>query len=391
MKCFAAALLLAMSPAAACLAQDEPAPQSHCVKCNGHGQFPCPKHGKALALETGPLVQWCSDVLTCKTCEGALHVDCKTCRNADVEAALEQRKQLAKEWLAERRKHVEGAPNVDDFLYLSTPHFDLSFSIKATTVGKKKLDTHLLMHLYGERLEALRDDFVKTFELTDDDLPDRCRVHMFRASNDQAVIGPKETGFGNARAVGLKQMGPEFVYSMWQDLRSMPDDEALHRNVVHHVTHLLLSQMKPALWLGNRKHGWIDEGLAHWFENRTSGKCTNFCFEEILMQPGAGFKGGRWQAPVRKLVDEGKAESFAALSLLNSDQLTFEQHAVAFAYVDFLITDKGGAKFRDLVRLLKQGKETREALQAVYGLNPLTMQPAFEAWVKEHYSPLPGK
>ena len=186
-------------------------------------------------------------------------------------------------------------------------------------------------------------------------------------------------------------MGPEFVYSMWQDLRSMPDDEGLHRNIVHHTTHLLLSQMKPMLWMGNRKHGWIDEGLAHWFENRIDGKCTNFCFEEVLMQPGAGFKGGRWQTPVRKLVDDGEAASFAALSILNSDQLTFEQHAVAFAYVDFLITDRGGAKFRDMLRLLKQGKETREVLQAVYGLNPLTIQPAFEAWVKEHYSLQPGK
>ena len=187
MKRIAATLLLACFSAAACFAQDEPAPQSHCVKCNGHGQSAC----KAFALETGPLVQWCSDVLACKACEGALHVDCKTCRNSAVEGALEQRQQLAREWLAERKRHVEGAPNIADFFYLSTPHFDLSFSIKATTVGKKKLDTHLLMHLYGERLEALRDDFAKTFELTGDELPDRCRVHMFRASNDQAVIGQK--------------------------------------------------------------------------------------------------------------------------------------------------------------------------------------------------------
>jgi hypothetical protein len=144
--------------------------------------------------------------------------------------------------------------------------------------------------------------------------------------------------------------------------------------------------MRPMLWLGNKRHGWVDEGLAHWFEDQLDGKCANYCYEEILMMPGAGFKGGRWRVPVRQLVDAQKVVSFATLSGLNTDQLDFEQHAQAFAWIDFLITARGGPALRDFVRLLKNGNETRDALKEVYGWNPLQIDEQFTAWVKENYS-----
>ena len=96
------------------------------------------------------------------------------------------------------------------------------------------------------------------------------------------------------------------------------------------------------------------------------------------------------------VVDEGKCKPFAELSILNTDQLVFQDHAVAFAYVDFLITAHGGAKFRDLVRLCKQSEPQptvpiRDALQAVYGWNPLTIDAPFQQWVKENYSPVESR
>ena len=27
-------------------------------------------------------------------------------------------------------------------------------------------------------------------------------------------------------------------------------------------------QAPPMLWLGNHKHGWLDEGIPHWFEDK---------------------------------------------------------------------------------------------------------------------------
>ena len=168
----------------------------------------------------------------------------------------------------------------------------------------------------------------------------------------------------------------------------MPDDEAVHRNIIHAVTHLLSSQMPPMQWLGNKGHGWIDEGMSHWFEDKILGRCTNFCYEEIRLAAGAGFKGGKWRPAVRKLADEGKLPTFASFMGKQTDELSFPEHATSFAMIDFLIATRGGAKFRDLVRAVKGSTATRDALNQVYGLSPLSIDAVFVEWIKANYSPL---
>jgi hypothetical protein len=366
------------------IAQTPTAPA--CKSCDQRGTVPCSKHGKFLAAEAAERgVQHCSVAADCKACAGALVVDCKTCRNSAAETALAARQQLARDWLSRRRTEIDEVAGGDALLHLATAHFDLAFGIKPQMVGKEKLDTHALMHLYGDRLEALRKLFLETFALREDEQATRLQVYMFKSSRDQARIGPRVTGIGVSQSTGTKLMGVDCVYSMWQDPRYFPDDEALHRAVVHNVTHLLLCNATPSQVLYNRKNGWIDEGVAHWFEDRLTGKCLNYCFEEVLVDPGVHWKGGRWRAPVRKLVEEGRGRSFAELSGFNTDQLDFQDHALAFAYVDFLLSVHGGAKFRDLVRLAKQEKPMREALPAVYGFNLLTIEAPFQQWVKENY------
>lgn len=363
-------------------------PTTSCRICQNHGTVPCSKHGKGLAREQAPGLVHCSAVVECKACEGALATDCKQCANTTAEGELARRQQLARAWLQQRRTTVDALTAREPFAHLATTHFDLAFGMKPATVGKEKLDQHARLHVFGDRLEALRTLFLTTFALEAADLPDRMTVVMSEEAKDHAILGPRLTGIGTANSVGLKLMGPEYVYSMWNDKRSLPDDEAVHRNLVHNVTHLLLSQMKPAVFLGNRQHGWLDEGIAHWFEDKAVGKCTNFCFEEILLQTPASFRGGKWRPAVRKFVDEGKAVAFAALSTQNTDQLDYVEHTFAFAFVDYLLTSQGGAKFRDFLRLVKQEKPTREALQQVYGTTPLQIDASFQSWVKENYSPL---
>lgn len=369
-----------------CSAQDLTSdPVVICRVCKNQGCRDCAKHGRGLAAERANHVKWCSVVASCKACAGTLAVNCTQCKNPTVEAELGRRRDLIRDWRQQRRARVDKAKGLETFSYLETTHFDVTFSLRTATVRKKKVKPHARMHLYGERLEALRKAFMATLELTDKDVPDRMRIYMFADKRDHGVIGPQETGMGNANSAGIKLMGPEFVYSMFQDRRSMAADESVHRNIVHNVTHLLLSQMRPMKFLGNVQHGWVDEGVAHWFEDKLTDRCMNFCFEEILLQPGAGFKGGRWRVPVRRMVDSRKSVSFAKLSSLNSGQLTFEQHAMSFAFVDFLIAGHGGGKFRDFIRLLKSGEATRDALRAAYGWTPLTVDAVFATWVKANY------
>ncbi len=357
-----------------------------CRKCLTAGALPCARHGRLLAREqeaAGCL--HCSVAVECKACSGALRVDCPQCDGGAITTELERRQQLGRDWLAARKKTIDAVAAREPFLHFHSAHFELAFALKPATVGTEKLDTHARMHVFGERLEALRALFAKTLELSDADLPNGMLVVMSEDAADHGILGPRLTGLGTANSVGLKLMGPEYVYSMWNDKRSMPDDEAVHRNLVHNVTHLLLSQMQPAMFLG-RRHGWLDEGIAHWFEDAITGKCTNFCFEEILLQSPATFRGGRWRPVVRKAIDEGKAVAFATIAAKATDQLVYLEHAFAFAFVDFLLQAHGGGKLRDFLRLVKGGQEARDALPKVYGLTPLSFDGAFSAWIEKNYS-----
>jgi hypothetical protein len=321
-------------------------------------------------------------VAACKKCGGASTIECGACANAAADAAAAARREAAAAWLAGRRDAVDRHVKGEGLLHARSAHVDLAFSIGPMTIDRKRLDTHHLMHLYLERIEMLRTRFSRTLGLDDDDFSARLQVYMFEDCADHQALAPRVAG-GGSNSQSMKLMGADAVYCMCRDPRTMPDDEAVYRNIVHNVAHLLLSNMKPEQWLGNRKHGWADCGTAHWFEDLLTGKCTNFCYEEVGVS--GGFKSGRWRVPIREYAEAGELEPFATVSSLNTDQLSGKQHAQAFAYVDFLIATRGGETFAALLRLLKQGRPTRDALPESVGLTMLGFDAAFATWVKATY------
>jgi len=374
-------LLLFLVAGVADVAAQEPPPSVPCRSCGSDGRSDCGRHGKrALALEVG--AERCSVVAECAKCGGGLTVDCRICTNPAADRAAGQRRAALAEWLAGRRAAVDRHIAGEDTLHARSAHVDLAFSIGPQVVGRKRLTTHALMHLYLDRIEALRARFMEVFSLTDEDFSARLSIYMFDNCVDHQLLAPRVAG-GGGRAQSMKLMGVEAVYCMCHDRRTLRGDEDIHRNVVHNVTHLLISNMLPEVWLGNRKHGWLDAGIAHWFEEDQTGKCTNFCYEEVGVR--GGFKGGEWRAPVRGYVEAGELVPFAAVSKLNTDQLAGQHHAQAFAYIDFLLATRGGKKLAAFVRLLKEGKPTRTALREVLGLSMLSFDEAFASWVKEAY------
>jgi hypothetical protein len=369
--------LCAMAPARA----QDPA----CHECGGDGRIDCSKHGKSW-LEKERAVRFCSVAAQCKACGGALEVACKQCRSADVEKALQARRDLVRSWRDNLRTTVDDLAKGDPMQHLCTEHFDLSFGIEKLTVGRDKLDTHAAMHLYGERLEALRALVLQTLALEEKDFTSRLRVFVCRDQLQSANLAPHVTGIGGLQAVGTKLMGVETVYCMWMNPRQLLDDEGLHRNLVHCTTHLILSNMALCGEFGKPGNGWVAEGIASWFEDKICGKCTNYCFEEVLTQNNSTFKSGRWRVPVRKLAEEGKLVSLASLAGKNYDQLEFPiENMMSFAMVDYLLTVHGGTKMRDFLRLLKDKQAMRDAMQSVYGMNPLTFDTQFDTWVKATY------
>lgn len=357
-----------------------------CRACASSGAVDCGKHKKA-ELEDERDVAFCSVLAACKSCQGALRSDCRQCRNAASDDELARRVELIAGWRAAQRARIDSHQKGEALLHLQTAHLDLSFGLERVSVGKDKLDAHRGMHLYARRIEEVRAQFVALLGAKDEAFTGRLVVCMCRDGKQCAELAPHVTGMGGSFGSGCKLMGSEAAFCMWPEPRGLPDDAAVHRNVVHNVVHLLTSNLAPAGWFGNPRHGWVDEGLAHWFEDKIGGKCTNWCFTETLVQPGQVYKGGRWRQAVRALADAGKLTSLAAFADKSTDDLTMEERAQSFARIDFLIAAHGGAKLRQLLVMLKEKAETRDALAAVYGISPLQFDAAFDTWVKDNYSP----
>jgi hypothetical protein len=368
-------------------------PLIQCPSCDHTGHKDCKAHGRT-ELELMREGVLCSECAQCSRCGGTSYIDCLICSNKASEQRDKEHAERIAKWLKERRETIDKHFK-RDLLQGSSDHVDLVFDLKPMKVeggGNLKWDSHRLLHLYLQRIETVRAAFLKVLEASEREMSARTQVFMWADMNDQREAAPRFAGMGSG-GTGVKLMGTHQVYTMIFDKRRLRDDLDLHRNVIHNVAHLFLANLSPEQWTGNLKGGWIDAGLAHYFEYTLDQKCTNFCYEEVATG-GEGFKGGNWRPAVRKMVSSNsKYPSFAEISQKNTDQLTGEEHALAFSYVDFLITQYGGKKFKQLARGLKAWAEVRDLLNEVYGLNPLSIEEPWKQWVVETY-PLretPGK
>ena len=136
------------------------------------------------------------------------------------------------------------------------------------------------------------------------------------------------------------------------------------------------------MWIGDKKYGWADAGLAHWFEDRYFDKCTNYCYQE--QNTRVDFKSGKYKPAVRKMVAAGKAPPVAAVFSRTIEDLTPEEHAISFSYVDYLLT-LDGKKYNKMMKMLRRKVPTRDALKECYGFNPLQLEVKWREWVLETY------
>lgn len=354
------------------------APQKvECKKCASTGRQPCPEHDKAeCALEDDVL--YCSVIAGCAVCGGVGFVPCGECDNAPARAALEEKKAeiVARQVKLSYIDTTMGRP----IRKAESKHFVLVWEMDRLKVEKKWLEAHALTHLYLKRLETLYTDYCARMQITDKEFVEKLRVFVWQFPQDHAdgsLRFCRQSSKG-----GVKLMGNTPSYSVCGHKQNFQDEEKLHRNIVHCVTHLLLSAQNPVAWIGNIKAGWVDEGLAHFFEDRYWEICDTYCFQEA--NTNVDFKGGRFRLAVRKMVDEEKTPSVAEVFEQNSDTLTLPQHAVSFSYVEWLL-NKDAAKFNELVKKLKAKVPTRDALKQIYGMSVLDFDAQWKSWVRQTY------
>ena len=373
------ALLLAATAAGApsgSFDEDEP-PPPRCTKCDSVGRQPCDEHDDDdCALETN--AQYCSFFAGCEPCGGTGWVDCEKCENEAGEA-----------WLAERRRtqaeHAASLATYDEQMdralrKAKSEHFVIVWEIDKLKVDKRLRDAHEMLHLTIDRMERLYADYCAIFGATDREFAQDVVVLVWSLEQDQRQSSAAFCG--NESANGVKLLGSSAVYSVCGSRQRFRGDEELHRNLVHSVAHLLLAHQEPSNWLGNRKGGWADAGVAHFFEMRYFGLCDNYCYQEV--DSNRDFKGGDWKPAVRKMVALDDVPPIALVFEQNTDTLTLPQHAVSFSYVDYLIA-LDGAKAGRLFRRLREREETRDALRDVFEMNVLELEQRWKEWVLDTY------
>lgn len=375
----AGAGVAACGPGAASAVQvQKPVKPGECKKCRATGKLPCPEHPKAeVELETAEVL-YCSAFVDCAVCGGPGSIPCPTCKDPDAAAALEQRKQD----LAVRKV---GLKHLDDGMgrhvaKAESAHFVLVWELARHKVEKKFLNGHELAHLYLGRLEALFADYCARLQITEKEFSEKIRVLVWEFVPDQELASTKFCGQGGKGP--MKLMGRRPTVSLNGHKSEFQNDEALHRALVHYVVHLLLSAQAPVEWIGNQKAGWVDEGLAHWFEDRHFGICDTYCFQE--QNANVDFKGGRFRLHMRQLVADEKVPPIAEVFQQNIDTLTLPQHAASFSYVDFLLS-RDPPKFNELVKKVKAKVPSREALKEVWGMTPMDFEAQWKAWVLATY------
>ena len=367
----------------AVLLEDEPAEDApswpKCLNCKTTGQEPCPdKVHKKVDCELEANARYCSMVFDCETCAGVGFIDCTECERPDVEGELATK---AEGLPAIRKKVLEYDEEMGFELHtIVSDNFELVWEIESMKVGRKKLDQHELMHLWVDRLEELREDYVTTLKVKEGSFRQRIRVFVWWLPKDQKDGSLRFCQQGNEEGVKLLGLNP--TYSLCGNKKNHKNDESLHRNIVHNVAHLLLSHQDPMDWIGNKKGGWADAGLAHWFEDRYWEKCDTYCYQE--QNTNVDFKGGKWKPAVRKMVREDDYPKIGTVFSKNTDGLTLEEHAIAFSYVDFLIHEDA-KMFNLLCRRLRSKTPTRDALAEAFGYTPIQMEEAWAAWVEDTY------
>jgi hypothetical protein len=364
---------LAVGSSEARLQDDGP----RCLKCSNQGRLVCKQHKKVdCLLETNVL--YCSYMASCEPCAGTGWVDCPKCDNeasaADFRVREAARADIEKGVKEQNEKMGRELPTAE------SEHFTLVWETDGLKVGRSRMNDHQLLHLYIDRLEKLYLDYVELFDIEDREFGKKSRVFVWGLLSDHEEAGMQFCEFSAKNGVYLR--GMDAVYSVLGSKKNFKSDEELHRNLVHHVTHGLISMQKPANWMGKLRAGWADAGLAHWFEERYFEVADNYCYQENNLRKS--MKKGSWKVAAHRMTKEEEVPPLAALFQLDTDNLDGPQHVASFAFVDFLI-QKDPKLFNTLLKRLRAKHPARDALKELYGVKVLELEEQWKTWMLDTY------
>ncbi len=318
----------------------------------------------------------------------------RTLAEGDYAAAVAERQA----WLAERREVDQVVKADKPLIHVETTHFVIAWGIpKIKTEDKKSYRAFEAAHLYARRLEQLYLEYKTRFGIQDsNNMVNKHYLYMFEKEKPFRLAGPRYTGLIGTSSV-KRSGGVDQKSSLvsWWNKSEHPSEPDLWRHTAHNMIHLWTSVYYDLAWFQpgefglmppwlNDKYGWLDVGLAHWFERRYEGRTITYCIRE--QDTTQRWKGIDWERNVYKAVVAERTPSFSNLVTKPSQSITPREHQFCWSYVDFLLArdEQGMGK---ALMLAKTEHATRDLLKQSWGLTMLSFEEAWAAWVLENYAP----
>lgn len=298
-------------------------------------------------------------------------------------------------WLEERR-------TVDEFLdtemaHVETTHFVVSWNVPKISVNKKSVKMHAAAHLYARRMEELYERFQGMFGIDDrQNMKNKHWFYVLEKERQALTAGPVYAGLQGSGTV--KRAGgadKESVLVMWRDKSNHPGDDDFHRHWIHSAVHQFTSVYYDIFWFAsgqkglsppwlNDKYGWLDAGLAHWFEMDFDGQCTTFCIREHDAK--ARWRGGDWRKNIWKAVMAEEVASFPEVITKPTQALSAREHQFVWSWVDFLMARDTSAMGKAM-KMAKMEGSTRDILKECWGLSTIGFETDWAEWVATEYAP----
>ncbi len=247
---------------------------------------------------------------------GLSWMPCPHCKTPSLQAAAQkewnEHKAAGADWIKERRRTDKVVGADKPLTFVQTTHFLVVWDIpKITTAQKKTYDAHAAAHLYAHRLEDFYARFQSMFGIKDSENMKNLHTLMVFEKHDEAwLAGPAYTmlqGVPTVKRAGGSNHDSCVV--TWWDKSLYPKEADMWRHQIHNFTHQLTAIYYDMTWfepgkLGlsppwlEDKYGWLDEGLAHWFEIDFDKQARTYCMRETDTESRWG--GDDWHKNIFK-------------------------------------------------------------------------------------------
>ncbi|MHC4163277.1 MAG: hypothetical protein ACYSUM_14200 [Planctomycetota bacterium] len=273
-----------------------------------------------------------------------------------------------------------------DLLRLKTIFPKLGLGREGTTVN-----AHQRAHLYHIRVERLYSHFAA---LTDNkkkflgmDAP--YEIYLLDDYAEYSTLTDQFIGRG-MRMAGIQHHSKEkpnfncFPTSEQQYGRTKGrGDRGFSNWVTHNVAHLLVDGFHNYY---RETWGWLEEGLAHYYERKEYTNRNTFCWTEG--KPPQDFLKPDWESVIYNLVRRGKDPSLSQwCEKLMPGELTGVENGLSWSIVRWLVETEP-IRFTKLLRKLNDYENKPTAAQSIeyaFGVSPGVLHSRWREYVRENY------